>query len=87
LTSANFGHSSKATRPVSTDLSNAFAIFKTAVQSDAAIVFYAGLFHLSFYRTMTIESATPPRLIIKKLVLENFKSYAGRVEIGPFEKV
>lgn len=27
------------------------------------------------------------RLIIKKMVLENFKSYAGIVEIGPFHKV
>ena len=28
-----------------------------------------------------------PRLAIKKMVLENFKSYAGRVEVGPFHKV
>lgn len=28
-----------------------------------------------------------PRLTIKKMVLENFKSYAGRIEIGPFHKV
>jgi structural maintenance of chromosome 4 len=27
------------------------------------------------------------RLMIKQMVLENFKSYAGRVEIGPFHKV
>ncbi len=27
-----------------------------------------------------------PRLIIRNLVLENFKSYAGRKEIGPFHK-
>lgn len=27
------------------------------------------------------------RLIIKQMVLENFKSYAGRVQIGPFHKV
>lgn len=36
-------------------------------------------------------AAAPPkptqRLIIKKMVLENFKSYAGQVEIGPFHKV
>jgi structural maintenance of chromosome 4 len=30
------------------------------------------------------EAATPPRLIIEKLVLENFKSYGGIREIGPF---
>lgn len=28
----------------------------------------------------------PKRLIISKMVLENFKSYAGVQEIGPFEK-
>lgn len=28
-----------------------------------------------------------PRLMIKKMVLENFKSYAGVKEIGPFHKV
>ena len=27
------------------------------------------------------------RMIIQKIVQENFKSYAGRVEIGPFHKV
>ena len=27
------------------------------------------------------------RMIIEKIVQENFKSYAGRVEIGPFHKV
>jgi len=27
------------------------------------------------------------RLIIQKMVLNNFKSYAGRREIGPFHKV
>lgn len=27
------------------------------------------------------------RLLIQKIVLNNFKSYAGRVEIGPFHKV
>lgn len=36
-------------------------------------------------------AAAPPkptqRLIIKKMMLENFKSYAGEVEIGPFHKV
>ncbi len=28
-----------------------------------------------------------PRLLITKMVLENFKSYAGVQEIGPFHKV
>lgn len=28
-----------------------------------------------------------PRLFIKKMVLENFKSYAGKQYIGPFHKV
>lgn len=27
------------------------------------------------------------RLIIEKIVVDNFKSYAGRQEIGPFHKV
>ena len=33
------------------------------------------------------DNGAKPRLAIKKMVLENFKSYAGRVEIGPFHKV
>ena len=28
-----------------------------------------------------------PRLVIKKMVLENFKSYAGAQHVGPFHKV
>lgn len=28
-----------------------------------------------------------PRLMIKKIVAKNFKSYAGTIEIGPFHKV
>jgi hypothetical protein len=33
-------------------------------------------------------SAGPkPRLVIKKMVLENFKSYAGAQHVGPFHKV
>ena len=28
-----------------------------------------------------------PRLVIHKMVLNNFKSYAGKIEIGPFHKV
>lgn len=36
----------------------------------------------------TEESKGPkPRLVIHKIVLVNFKSYAGRQEIGPFHKV
>ena len=27
------------------------------------------------------------RLIVRKITLENFKSYAGKTEIGPFHKV
>uniref|UniRef100_A0A7S2JYQ7 Structural maintenance of chromosomes protein n=1 Tax=Leptocylindrus danicus TaxID=163516 RepID=A0A7S2JYQ7_9STRA len=34
----------------------------------------------------TDTSGTPPRLMITKMVLENFKSYAGIKEIGPFHK-
>lgn len=41
-------------------------------------------------RTRLASPAPPPqpqrRLVIHKLVLENFKSYAGRQEIGPFHK-
>ena len=38
---------------------------------------------------MAGEAATPPRkrLVIKEMVLENFKSYAGVQRIGPFHKV
>jgi len=32
------------------------------------------------------ENRPPPRLMITKMVLENFKSYAGIKEIGPFHK-
>jgi hypothetical protein len=32
------------------------------------------------------EDGRVPRLMIARLVLENFKSYAGRKEIGPFHK-
>ncbi|KAJ3016893.1 hypothetical protein HKX48_003806 [Thoreauomyces humboldtii] len=32
------------------------------------------------------EKSTRPRLMISKMVLKNFKSYAGIVEIGPFHK-
>jgi hypothetical protein len=28
-----------------------------------------------------------PRLVMSKMVLRNFKSYAGSIEIGPFHKV
>lgn len=33
-----------------------------------------------------MEHASPPRLMILKMVLENFKSYGGVKEIGPFHK-
>ena len=37
------------------------------------------------------SAALPPgtvkRLMITKMVMENFKSYGGRKEIGPFHKV
>ena len=29
----------------------------------------------------------PPRMVINKMVLNNFKSYFGKQEIGPFHKV
>jgi structural maintenance of chromosome 4 len=32
------------------------------------------------------QQTDEPRLTIKSLVLENFKSYAGRQEIGPFHR-
>lgn len=28
-----------------------------------------------------------PRLVIREMVLENFKSYAGAQRVGPFHKV
>jgi structural maintenance of chromosome 4 len=34
----------------------------------------------------TVSTQSPKRLMIAKLVLENFKSYAGVKEIGPFHK-
>ena len=33
------------------------------------------------------ESQQRPRLVIHQIVMENFKSYAGRQVIGPFHKV
>lgn len=35
----------------------------------------------------TGEGSTEPRLMISKIVCENFKSYAGVKELGPFHKV
>lgn len=35
----------------------------------------------------TGEGNTEPRLMISKIVCENFKSYAGVKELGPFHKV
>ena len=34
-----------------------------------------------------VPSRPKPRLAIKKMVLENFKSYAGAQHVGPFHKV
>ncbi|KIY43282.1 RecF/RecN/SMC protein [Fistulina hepatica ATCC 64428] len=36
--------------------------------------------------TEVVPDPTKPRLVIHKIVLNNFKSYAGRQEIGPFHK-
>lgn len=33
------------------------------------------------------QNATPPRLMITKIVCKNFKSYAGEKVLGPFHKV
>ena len=33
------------------------------------------------------EGGRPPRLMIREMVLENFKSYAGAQRVGPFHKV
>lgn len=33
------------------------------------------------------ESYGLPRLVIREMVLENFKSYAGAQKVGPFHKV
>jgi structural maintenance of chromosome 4 len=33
------------------------------------------------------ESTTRPRLFIKEMVMQNFKSYAGEQRVGPFHKV
>lgn len=46
----------------------------------------------SFRSSQPRQSSTPVdeaplRLVISKMVLRNFKSYAGTVEIGPFHKV
>ncbi len=34
-----------------------------------------------------VPSAEGSRLVIKEMVLENFKSYAGEQRVGPFHKV
>jgi structural maintenance of chromosome 4 len=36
---------------------------------------------------MVSESRGKPRLVIREMVLENFKSYAGAQRVGPFHKV
>lgn len=47
--------------------------------------------HVSFAPGTNQEPDEPterkPRLVITKMVLNNFKSYAGRQVIGPFQKV
>lgn len=44
----------------------------------------AGPFVKSSRADVKLETSNEPRLVIKKLVLTNFKSYAGVQEIGPF---
>lgn len=41
----------------------------------------------SFFERAAASQEKRPRLVISKMVLHNFKSYAGTVEIGPFHKV
>lgn len=36
---------------------------------------------------MESSTTTRPRLVIREMVLENFKSYAGAQRVGPFHKV
>lgn len=36
---------------------------------------------------MEPTSRGSPRLVIREMVLENFKSYAGAQRVGPFHKV
>lgn len=38
-------------------------------------------------RTFSEADTTGPRLMITKIINENFKSYAGTITIGPFHKV
>ncbi|TPX34555.1 hypothetical protein SmJEL517_g02796 [Synchytrium microbalum] len=40
----------------------------------------------SLVAPLTIKEDHVPRLVISKMVLVNFKSYAGRIEVGPFHK-
>jgi len=39
------------------------------------------------FSLLTEADPTKPRLIIRKMVCFNFKSYAGRQEVGPFHQV
>ncbi|KAF9551666.1 hypothetical protein EC957_006559 [Mortierella hygrophila] len=57
---------------------NAFAKRNSIASSEAAATAAAAV------KEPTIELT--PRLVIEKMVLVNFKSYAGRQEIGPFHK-
>jgi hypothetical protein len=38
-------------------------------------------------RTSTQQKEKKPRIVINKMILNNFKSYFGEQEIGPFHKV
>ncbi|KAH6566196.1 hypothetical protein BASA50_003979 [Batrachochytrium salamandrivorans] len=50
---------------------------------------HAALGHSSLHQptpTALVDEENTPRLVISKIVQNNFKSYAGKVEIGPFHK-
>jgi len=69
-----FANSSRQSSPNG----NAFAKRNSIASSEAAATTAAAV------KEPTIELT--PRLVIEKMVLVNFKSYAGRQEIGPFHK-
>ncbi|KAF9152990.1 hypothetical protein BG015_004315 [Linnemannia schmuckeri] len=70
-----FANSSRQSSPNA----NAFAKRNSMASSEAAAATAAAA-----VKEPTIE--LKPRLVIEKMVLVNFKSYAGRQEIGPFHK-
>ncbi|KAF9140327.1 hypothetical protein BGX30_006698 [Mortierella sp. GBA39] len=72
--SNTFAHLSRQSLPNA----NAFAKRNSIASSEAAATAAAAV------KEPTIELT--PRLVIEKMVLVNFKSYAGRQEIGPFHK-